>query len=427
MGRRLREAAKFAGDVLPGKECLGVMIRRWEKDSGGVSERYRLHYCKAFQIPLDQFGHSPAVEMEAVPLPSPATLTVADESRDNERQPPSPGLVTAEPAIVVIAHEHSQHAQDAERRDIGEATLEQLRATVMRLSRDTMTGAPLALLAEMRRIYDQLRTASSLQVWPADQAELYLLLGCLNSLMSVTALQTGSLTAAAELARAGLPYARAIGHQALAAHLRLNLATIAYWNDQPRQCHDLTSLALGHQPNEHTAARLHSLRARTAARLGDATTVSLELRAAAERERDDRDDLTTIGGEFSFSQATQHYYAGSALVEIPDAERDAITELEHALSLYAADTGHDYSQACIMATRIDLATAWLRLSDLDAARTAAGPVLAIAPANRMFSPAKRFGPARTALAASRYRGSAEAREFDDQIEQFSLATTTTNI
>ncbi len=84
----------------------------------------------------------------------------------------------------------------------------------------------------------------------------------------------------------------------------------------------------------------------------------------------------------------------------------------------------DASQ-CIMAARIDLAAARLRLQDLDAARTSADPVLAIAPANRMYSLAKRFGSVRTALAASRYRGSAEARDFDVQIEQFCRATTAT--
>jgi hypothetical protein len=33
------------------------MIHRWENDRSGISERCRLHYCKAFQIPTGQFGH----------------------------------------------------------------------------------------------------------------------------------------------------------------------------------------------------------------------------------------------------------------------------------------------------------------------------------------------------------------------------------
>jgi transcriptional regulator with XRE-family HTH domain len=59
MRRRLREAAREAGDTLPSDECLGVMIRRWEKGVGGVSERYRMHYCRALDIPLASFGTAP--------------------------------------------------------------------------------------------------------------------------------------------------------------------------------------------------------------------------------------------------------------------------------------------------------------------------------------------------------------------------------
>jgi hypothetical protein len=55
MARNLRAAAALAGDTVPGDDCLAVMIRRWEKGSG-ISERYQIHYCRAFQIPPRHFG-----------------------------------------------------------------------------------------------------------------------------------------------------------------------------------------------------------------------------------------------------------------------------------------------------------------------------------------------------------------------------------
>src|SRR5215469_2189135 len=54
--RRLREAARNAGDSLPDNDCLTVMIHRWENNRSGMSERYRLHFCRAFQIPIEEFG-----------------------------------------------------------------------------------------------------------------------------------------------------------------------------------------------------------------------------------------------------------------------------------------------------------------------------------------------------------------------------------
>jgi hypothetical protein len=63
MRRELREAAESTGDKLPGNGCLSVMIQRWEDDRSGISERYRLHYCRAFGIPFASFGKAPAVSV----------------------------------------------------------------------------------------------------------------------------------------------------------------------------------------------------------------------------------------------------------------------------------------------------------------------------------------------------------------------------
>jgi hypothetical protein len=59
MARRLAVAAGAERGTLPSKECLLVYIRRWERGTVGVSERYRLLYCRAFGIELTQFGGQP--------------------------------------------------------------------------------------------------------------------------------------------------------------------------------------------------------------------------------------------------------------------------------------------------------------------------------------------------------------------------------
>lgn len=56
MGQKLREAASQAGDELPHKDTLTVMIHRWENNRSGIGERYRIRYCNAFGVPLDRFG-----------------------------------------------------------------------------------------------------------------------------------------------------------------------------------------------------------------------------------------------------------------------------------------------------------------------------------------------------------------------------------
>src|SRR5260370_37831172 len=58
MRRHLRDAARAAGDTLPSNDCLSLMIRRWESDRSGISERYRMHFSRMLQVTLDDFGQA---------------------------------------------------------------------------------------------------------------------------------------------------------------------------------------------------------------------------------------------------------------------------------------------------------------------------------------------------------------------------------
>jgi transcriptional regulator with XRE-family HTH domain len=61
--QQLRAAARAAGDSLPDNEYLSGMIRRWERGDNGMSERYQMHYCRAFGISHEEFSAArPAAE-----------------------------------------------------------------------------------------------------------------------------------------------------------------------------------------------------------------------------------------------------------------------------------------------------------------------------------------------------------------------------
>ncbi len=436
MRRRLRKAAQSAGDTLPGNECLGVMIRRWEKGTGGVSERYRLHYCKAFQIPIDQFGYSrPAAEPDspedsaAEPaggaaqqaMPSAARAIGSTSGGPVARLAARPNSSSIADEIQVTASESSEHAEQAEACDFGAATLEQFRAAVVRFSRESMTGEPVPLFFRMRSVRDRMHAGTGRRIRAADRTELYFLLAALHSLMAGTAQHLGSPEAAEELARAGGAYATAIRHQSLLAQLRLNLAVTAHWDHRPQAALQLADAGLGHQRHGPRAAQLQLMRARALARLGDADAARDAITTAATtRDLDQGDDLAGLGGAFTFSLASHHYFAGSALLDIPGADTDAGTELGHAIKLYAEGPapGEDHSAHCEMTARADLAAVTLRAGDLDAAQVAAGPVLALPPGQRAFNLTPRLHLVRIELAAPRYQGSLQARQFDEQIEQF---------
>jgi hypothetical protein len=72
--------------------------------------------------------------------------------------------------------------------------------------------------------------------------------------------------------------------------------------------------------------------------------------------------------------------------------------------------------------RIELATARLRARQLDVATAAMAPVLALPSAKRIASLSQRLSRVRAELASPHYHGSAQARELDEQVEEFGRDT-----
>ena len=65
MARQLIAAGRARGDrQLPGLDGMCHNIYRWER-GGPMSERYRLHYCRAFGIQSAQFAPGPIPEPAA--------------------------------------------------------------------------------------------------------------------------------------------------------------------------------------------------------------------------------------------------------------------------------------------------------------------------------------------------------------------------
>jgi hypothetical protein len=459
MARQLIKAAQARGDTsTPGTDSMCHNIYRWERGAGGLSDRYKLHYCHALGIAPGQFGpgqpdsrptaaQTPRtiIMATAAGLPAVPSLAQAPYVAPGPADPrllvpaavayrgiyePDMGDSTVQREVLMAAHEGSEHAEHAEQRGIGDTTLEQLRADVVWLSREYMTGEPFPLFLEMRRVRGRMHDALDRRTWPRDATELYLLLGCLNGLMAGAADDLGYPQAAEELLRAGWAYAIAIDHRPLMAKLRLDLASLAYWNGRPREAADLASSGLEYLSSGPTAVQLHLKYGRAVAGLGDADSARQAITEAGEaRESEYRDDLTEIGGEFDLSAASQRYLTGSVLVEIPAAASDAATELERATELYAAGPGSDETHGYGMEAlaRINLAEARLRAGAIEAASDALGAVFSLPIGKRIDPIPQRLGRVRAELAQPIFRGSQQARELGERIEEFGREAITTGL
>lgn len=436
MARRLTAAARQAGDEsTPDAATLRKSIHRWEAGQVTVSDRYRLLYCRALGITPAQFGPrpgpapgtevvQPAAVLPGLGLPDGEPIAYRGEGK------PECGRPEAGQEVAMAAHEGSDHAARAEEHGIGDATLEQLRADLTRLSHESDTGQPLSVFLDLRRVRERVYQLLDRRLWPREQADLYFTLGVINGLMGLAADRLGYPDSAEELIRSGWAYATAIDHRPLLATLRLQLASVAYWRGMPLRSRDLAADGLRYLTAGPTAADLHLKYARAAAVLGDADSARQAITAAHEaRERDHHDELLDIGGEFAVSLASHHYFAGSALTEITGAEADAATEIERAVALYSAGPGageqHFFGARALAG--IDLAAVRLRSGALDAAASAIGPVLALPPGQRITSLCERMRAVRAELAAPVFRGSARARELDERIEEFGRDSVTAGL
>jgi hypothetical protein len=459
MARRLVQAGQQAGDTaIPGTESMLHNIHRWERGEGGLSERHKLHYCRAFGIRPGQFGPRPegypdsgmtlgSTAAMAVPV-SAAAIPVPPQAVDGvtrlpgphlpalaviayrERQEPGSGHFAVEREVMMAARDSSDHAAEHEQHGIGEATLEQLRADLVRLSSLSDTGSPLSAFLDMRRVRDRIYRLLDRRQRPREQADLYFLVGCLNGLMGVTANRLGYPDAAEELIRAGWAYANVIDHNPLRSMLRAKLSSVMYWRGWFREAHDLAADGLRHVSRGPLGADLHLEHARAAARVGDLEIARRAVALAhAAQEADYTDDLTEIGGEeFALSQATTYSMAGGALAEAGDGH-DAAAELESAISLYdeGPGPGEQYWFGGRALAGTDLAVVRLRSGALDAAAAALQPVLILSPTQRVSTLIARLARVRDELSAPVFQGSPQARDLSDQIEEFGREAVTAGL
>jgi hypothetical protein len=458
MARRLIQAARDAGDTaIPGIPGMLHNIHRWERE-GGLSERHQLHYCRALAIHPTHFGPRPNEGPAAMVATEPSIMAVSADSLVAEVAaqgatsapgvvdplPPRPALVTyrgreeavfggytVEREVMMAAHESSDHAADHEQHGIGDATSEQLRADLVRLSRLNDSDSPLAAFLEARRTRDRVYRIMDRRLWPREQTDLYFMLGCVNGLMGIIANRLGYPDAAEELIRSGWAYANAIDHRPLRGLLRAKLSTVMYWRGRYRESYDLAKDGLRYLSQGPVGANLHLNYACAAARLGDLDTTrqAVELARAA-READYRDDIVELGGEeFALSRATTHAKAGRALGETGEDGHEAAAELERAISLY--DQDDDPSEQHWFGGKplagADLTLVRLRSGALDAAATALEPVLVLPPTQRVSTLTAQLARVRTELTAPVFRRSPQARQLGDQIEDFSRGAITAGL
>lgn len=354
------------------------------------------------------------------PLPSPvralgrtvgAGVAVAAASESAERV-----------FVVAAAHESSDHASRAEASNVGETTLEQLDADVLRIANGYVHAPPLPLFVEMLRVRDRVYRLLEGRQKPSDTAHLYLIAGALCGLLANASTDLGHRDAAAEQARAGWIYAEQVGHNGLSAWTRGMQALIEYWSGRPRPALQLVQSGHRHADSATARVRLLNIEARIHATTGNVGEVNRCMQGiAAARGSSTTDTIhDEIGGVFAFDEAKSHYYAGATYVHL-GSPAPALEETSRAIELYANEPASRRSFGPESLARIDAGTAHLLAGNIDGAREVLQPVLTLPVDLRITQVSERLTDFRRVIAPQ--RAIRDARALDEHVESFIDAST----
>lgn len=254
---------------------------------------------------------------------------------------------------------------------------------------------------------------------PGELADLYLILGRLQGILAYAALDLGDADGAMVHANAAWICAEHASDNELRAWVRGTQSLIARFNSNYDQALEYVLDGLSRPTKGTGRLRLLCGLAQCRANLGDSAGANAAL-DQAQREREALATTDSVEGLFTFSEAKQHYYAGSSLIWLPgttDAER-AVREASQAIRMWENETPEARSLDDEALAHVYQATAYLQLGDLDASLIALRPVLDL-PKDRQISwIKKRLGRIADMLSAERYRGSSLAVDLREEIRSF---------
>jgi hypothetical protein len=254
---------------------------------------------------------------------------------------------------------------------------------------------------------------------PGELADLYMTLGRVQGVLSYAALDLGHSAAAMTHAQAAWVCAERIDSNELRAWVRGTESLVSRFDQRYADAEELAWDGLRYPGRGTGRLRLLAGVAQCRANLGD-TEGANEALDTADREREALTTADDVGGLFGFSLAKQHYYAGSSLMWLPgraELERSA-REATLAVSMWESEPPDSRSLDDEALAHVYAATAHVQLGDLDAARLAIVPILAM-PADRRISWILKRLRGLAGKVDRRFPASSDAAAFRDEIRQVS--------
>jgi hypothetical protein len=250
---------------------------------------------------------------------------------------------------------------------------------------------------------------------PHEIHDLYLAASRTSGILSYAALDLGDANAAATHARAAWKLADMAENDELRAWVRGTESLIARFQKDYLRAARYVEQGMQFAGRGTSTVRLLCGGAQCMANRGDSTGA----RRLLDRAADARDAATedTVCGLFAFSYAKQLYYAGSSLMWLEDrqalerADRDASA----AIALWEQEDKDCRSLDDEALAHVYVATARLKLGEIDGAMAAVRPILALPPDRQISWIRRRVGELAELLTPDRFGSSRAAAEAKDEL------------
>jgi hypothetical protein len=319
-------------------------------------------------------------------------------------------------STMAAAEESAAFGAWAEVTNIGPTTLEQFDSDIRQIAHTYLHTPPLPLFLRTLRLRDRAFALLQGRQHPDQTRHLYATAGWLCSLLAWMSGDLGDYTAAKTHGRIAWLCAELADHNGLRAWTRATQSKLAFWNGEILESEHLARDGLRFATATTAAVMLRSLEGRASARLGNSETAN----SAIHQAREAREHVTSpdeVGGLFGCSMAQQSYLAGSTYLWLRQ-PGDALREAEDAIQHFETSAAEDRFYGAEMLARIDAMTAHAQEGRLDSVEGAAQVVLAVPPQQRLDTFVRGLHRVRDELGRPAFQGSVEARQLQEQIEDF---------
>jgi hypothetical protein len=283
--------------------------------------------------------------------------------------------------MAAAAATAAEFGEWAEASSVGPITLEQLDQDVREIARDYLTQPPGSVLRRALDLRTRVFGLLESRVRPAHARELYVLAGKLCGLAAWMVDDLGYRAQAGTHARIAGLCADLADHPGLRGWVRATQAKIAYWDGRARASAQFAEDGLDQGVHDSGRVLLAALAARGWARDGAAERAQEALRRM-EEERGALAGPDDVGGVWGFSEAQQHYLAGTTHLYLRDPAR-AAEAADRAVWLFEIAAPADRFYGAESLALLDSAIAHVHVGDLQEAAQRLEPVLSLAPDKRV--------------------------------------------